>query len=72
MAVTSFEQRSPIALDLRQPSQAPLAQLALWRDRAGFRRDLRRLAKVGDHMLRDIGMTPESAQREIAKPFWRA
>jgi uncharacterized protein YjiS (DUF1127 family) len=48
------------------------AAWAAWRTRRRFRRDLRRLLQVGPHMVADIGLTPEEAQRESAKPFWRA
>lgn len=29
------------------------------------------LARLDDHMLRDIGLTPADAQYESSKPFWR-
>ncbi len=53
---------------------APLARsfaalLAAWWRR---RRDRAELAQFGDRDLRDIGVTPAEAQRECAKPFWRA
>lgn len=35
------------------------------------RRTRNRLAMLDDHILRDIGLTPEDAAVEIAKPFWR-
>jgi len=42
--------------------------LAEWRRRARSRTQLARLA---EHELRDIGLTPADAAREYAKPFWR-
>ncbi|MGE0163955.1 MAG: DUF1127 domain-containing protein [Dongiaceae bacterium] len=39
--------------------------------RLRYRRDLRRRLAIGPHMIADIGLTPEEAQREAAKPFWR-
>ena len=30
-----------------------------------------RLARLDNHMLRDIGVTPEQAQREAQKSFWQ-
>jgi uncharacterized protein YjiS (DUF1127 family) len=37
------------------------------------RHDLRqKLADMDAHMLRDIGWTAYDAQREAAKPFWKA
>ena len=72
MAVTSIE-RDPLgSLGPRVTLRAPLARVALWRWRAAFRRDLRRLARVGDHILYDIGLSPGLAAREAAKPFWQA
>lgn len=32
----------------------------------------RSLAKLDMHLLRDIGMAPETRAAEVAKPFWRA
>lgn len=43
--------------------------LALWLHRARTRRELMGLTA---EMLDDIGLTPEEAAREAAKPFWRA
>lgn len=31
-----------------------------------------RLSHLDDHILRDIGLPPETAAAECAKPFWRA
>jgi uncharacterized protein YjiS (DUF1127 family) len=38
---------------------------------AARRRDRRLLAHLDVHLLRDIGLTPEDARSEAAKPFWR-
>jgi uncharacterized protein YjiS (DUF1127 family) len=38
---------------------------------AARRRDRRLLAHLDDHLLRDIGLSPEDARSEAAKPFWR-
>jgi uncharacterized protein YjiS (DUF1127 family) len=46
-----------------------LTILSVWRRRRETRRVLTRF---DDHLLRDIGITPGEAEREIAKPFWRA
>lgn len=35
------------------------------------RRDRNRLAHLDDHILRDIGLTPDQARAECTKPFWR-
>jgi uncharacterized protein YjiS (DUF1127 family) len=39
-----------------------------WRRRARSRQEL---SKLSDHMLKDIGLSREAADREAAKPFWR-
>lgn len=41
----------------------------LWLKRCGERRAL---AAFDRRMLRDIGVTPSEAAREVGKPFWRA
>lgn len=41
-----------------------LAALARRRDRA-------LLARLDSHLLRDIGLEPEIAAKECAKPFWQ-
>jgi uncharacterized protein YjiS (DUF1127 family) len=35
-------------------------------------RDRKALAQLDAHILRDIGLTPEDARTEAAKPFWQA
>lgn len=35
------------------------------------RRDRQLLARLDAHILRDIGLSPDEAQSEAAKPFWR-
>ena len=40
-----------------------------WRHRRCVRRDLQRL---DERLLRDIGLTPAQARREIEKPLWRS
>jgi uncharacterized protein YjiS (DUF1127 family) len=34
------------------------------------RRERQTLAKLDDHMLRDIGLSRTTAKQECAKPFW--
>lgn len=34
------------------------------------RRDRQVLARLDAHLLRDIGLSPEDARTECAKPFW--
>lgn len=43
-------------------------RLAAWEARL---RGRHALARLDDHMLRDIGLSPDHAQAECAKPFWR-
>lgn len=42
--------------------------LARWEDR---RRSRAYLARLDDHLLDDIGIGPQHAAAECAKPFWR-
>ncbi len=35
------------------------------------RRDRQRLGQLDTHLLRDIGLDPQDARRESAKPFWQ-
>ena len=42
--------------------------IAVWRDRVRMRR---RLSRMDNHLLRDIGLSRLDAKREINKPFWR-
>ncbi|TIP93580.1 MAG: DUF1127 domain-containing protein [Mesorhizobium sp.] len=46
-----------------------LRLLARWYDRHLQRLDL---AEIDEHLLRDLGMTPEDVRRECAKYFWQA
>ncbi|PLL13190.1 hypothetical protein C0V75_07210 [Tabrizicola sp. TH137] len=42
--------------------------LAAWETRL---RSRNALARLDDHMLRDIGLSQDHAHMECAKPFWR-
>jgi len=48
----------------------PAALLVLWWERARQRRQLR-LLLTDPHVLADLGLTPEQADLESIKPFWR-
>jgi uncharacterized protein YjiS (DUF1127 family) len=48
---------------------AAVAVLGLWRQRVRGRREL---ARLDLRLLRDIGVTPNEADSECGKPFWRA
>jgi uncharacterized protein YjiS (DUF1127 family) len=39
-----------------------------WGDRA---RERRQLDGLGDHMLKDLGVSRVEVEREVNKPFWR-
>ena len=43
--------------------------LRQWSERASQRRHLSRLTR---RELEDVGISPEAAAAEVAKPFWRA
>ena len=43
----------------------------IWRARSRERRALRELAELGDHFLKDIGISRGQVLREAAKPFWQ-
>src|SRR5262245_35937370 len=49
------------------------ATIRVWTRRSRQRRALRELAERGDrdHLLDDIGVTPEQARRACAKWFWQ-
>jgi uncharacterized protein YjiS (DUF1127 family) len=43
-------------------------QLLVWQDRA---RQRRHLAELGDHSLKDLGLSRADVAGESSKPFWR-
>jgi uncharacterized protein YjiS (DUF1127 family) len=63
--------------DLVEPTVATARNIAIgwahtieiWLIRYQGRQDL---SLLGDHLLKDIGISPEDAFRESGKPFWRA
>ncbi len=54
---------------LSQAVSTAFGALSLWQERAAQRTHL---AALGDHALKDIGISRADADREAAKPFWRA
>jgi uncharacterized protein YjiS (DUF1127 family) len=55
-----------------QPGLAEIgAVLRAWQRRYRYRRELARLIGSGPHLIEDVGLSPEQAERELAKPFWR-
>lgn len=53
---------------LREAARAALRWADLLYQRA---RQRRALAHLDRRLLRDIGVTPEQAEREAARPFWQ-
>ena len=53
------------------PQTAPQRLLATWRERIRARWKLAQMAQENPHLLKDIGLTPQQVETEIAKPFWR-
>ena len=45
--------------------------ISFWIDRSRQRRALGDIARFDDHLMRDIGVTRDAAQREAVKLFWR-
>lgn len=76
MAILSFERTvrgrpwPPRGTRLRaaETLRALLALVRLWRARC---RQRAQLARLDARLLRDIGVTPADAEREINKPFWQ-
>lgn len=63
---------------LRLPAIGPAAHvpalhtIATWRSRLRHREALALLARMGPHILDDVGLNPEQVEAELRKPFWRA
>lgn len=60
--------RAPITL-VQRLTQALTQALS---DALARRRDRTSLARLDAHLLRDIGLSPDAARTECAKPFWRS
>ena len=56
---------------LRATAQRLAAILRLWRRRRRERRELAEFARLDERILGDIGLTRQSAEFLINKPFWR-
>jgi uncharacterized protein YjiS (DUF1127 family) len=61
---------SLLALARTQLGRA-IRTIDVWIDRSRQRRALGDIARFDDHLMRDIGVTRDAAQREAAKLFWR-
>lgn len=53
------------------PEAAPLNLLATWRERIRARWKLAQMAQENPHLLKDIGLTKQQVETEIAKRFWQ-
>jgi uncharacterized protein YjiS (DUF1127 family) len=59
----------PVSLVPRDRFAYAFEQVLAWLERARQRRQLQQL---GDHMLKDIGLSRADVEAETSKPFWRA
>ncbi len=60
-------------LDLTLPLSRPRRSFrALLKDMASLHRQRHALANLDPHLLRDVGITPEEARIEAARPVWDA
>jgi uncharacterized protein YjiS (DUF1127 family) len=53
------------------PKAASRGLLAIWRERIRARWKLAQMAQENPHLLKDIGLTKQQVETEIAKPFWQ-
>ena len=53
------------------PDSHPRSVLTIWRERIRIRWKLARMAQENPHLLKDVGLTKQQVETEIAKPFWR-
>ena len=64
---------SAVLLACADAAWRALVRAARWCADCQSRAEQRRaLAALDDRMLKDVGIAPGEAAREIAKPFWRA
>ena len=57
--------------ELVRTAQQLSATPRVWAERGRYRSEIKRLLNVGPHMIRDVGLVWEDAQREAQKPFWQ-
>ena len=60
------------ALNLHRIENPIARLLATITDALARRRDRALLARLDAHLLRDIGIDPDTAAKECAKPLWQA
>ena len=68
-STASFGGDLDLVAQLARAPSTVFGALLTWQMRANQRT---RLAEMESHRLEDMGITPGEAQREAAKPFWRA
>ena len=68
-STASFGGDLDLVAQLARVPSTVFGALLTWQTRANQRT---RLAEMESHRLEDMGITPGEAQREAAKPFWRA
>ena len=68
-STASFGGDLDLVAQLARVPSTVFGALLTWQMRANQRT---RLAEMETHRLEDMGITPGEAQREAAKPFWRA
>src|SRR5215475_2437494 len=58
---------------LTELRQGPVVALGAWRARRHFRSELRRLLATGQHLMADIGLTPDQVSDEVGfEPLYSA
>ena len=60
--------RRSLVRQVRRAAIRAVDTIHLWMERAHQRHEL---AKLDAHRLKDIGVSRDQVEREIAKPFWR-
>jgi uncharacterized protein YjiS (DUF1127 family) len=68
--VFSRPHRASTTMYLSAVAQAPRRLARFLAAMADFGRHRHALSRLDDHLLRDIGLTPEAAAAELAKPVW--
>lgn len=63
---------TPTTLIFVWPTTRLRRLLLEWEHRRVYRSNLKRLLRVGEYMIKDIGLTLDAARHEIDKPFWQA
>ena len=58
---------SPASVSGRAARPSVWQRIAAW---SRVARERRRLLDLDEHILKDIGLTPEEAYREASRPFW--